>query len=70
MLWITRSTLGTGMRYCVFALGNTLYEKYNTVGKLYDERCEKLGGLRLFDIGLGDDDGSIQVGEQRPEGVC
>lgn len=49
-----------GMQYCVFGLGNTLYEKYNTVGKLYDERCSALGGKRIFDLGLGDDDGSMQ----------
>lgn len=50
----------SGMRYCVFGLGNTLYEKYNTVGKLYDEKCSMLGGKRIFDLGLGDDDGSMQ----------
>lgn len=41
----------------VFALGNKTYEHYNAMGKYVDKRLEELGGKRIFDLGLGDDDG-------------
>lgn len=41
----------------VFALGNKTYEHYNAMGKYVDKRLEELGAKRIFDIGLGDDDG-------------
>lgn len=41
----------------VFALGNKTYEHYNAMGKYVDKRMEELGAKRIFDLGLGDDDG-------------
>lgn len=41
----------------VFALGNKTYEHYNAMGKYVDKRLEELGATRIFDLGLGDDDG-------------
>lgn len=41
----------------VFGLGNTTYEHYNAVAKLTDSCLEKLGGKRVYELGLGDDDG-------------
>jgi NADPH-ferrihemoprotein reductase len=41
----------------VFGLGNKTYEHYNAVGKYVDKRLTELGGLRVCELGLGDDDG-------------
>ena len=45
------------INYAVFGLGNKTYENYNTMGKYFDKRLSQLGGSRLLDLGLGDDDG-------------
>lgn len=41
----------------VFGLGNKTYEHFNAMGKYVDKRLEQLGALRIFELGLGDDDG-------------
>ncbi len=41
----------------VFGLGNKTYEHYNAVGKYVDKRLTELGGVRVCELGLGDDDG-------------
>ena len=41
----------------VFGLGNKTYEHYNAVGKYVDKRLTDLGGVRVCELGLGDDDG-------------
>ncbi len=41
----------------VFGLGNKTYEHYNAVGKNVDKRLAELGGVRVCELGLGDDDG-------------
>lgn len=41
----------------VFGLGNKTYEHYNEMGKFFDTKLEELGGERIFELGLGDDDG-------------
>lgn len=40
----------------VFGLGNKTYEHYNKVAIYVDKRLEELGGTRVFEMGLGDDD--------------
>ena len=40
----------------MFALGNKTYEHYNAMGIFVDKRLEELGGTRVYDLGLGDDD--------------
>ena len=41
--------------FAVFGLGDSSYAKYNAVAKRLDRRMEMLGGARLLEIGLGDD---------------
>lgn len=40
----------------MFGLGNKTYEHYNSMGKYVDTRLEELGGTRVFELGMGDDD--------------
>uniref|UniRef100_A0A8C9QZF9 NADPH--hemoprotein reductase n=1 Tax=Scleropages formosus TaxID=113540 RepID=A0A8C9QZF9_SCLFO len=44
----------------VFALGNKTYEHYNATGKFVDKRLAELGASRIFDLGMGDDDGNLE----------
>ena len=41
----------------VFGLGNKTYEHYNSMGKFWDAKLAELGANRVFELGLGDDDG-------------
>lgn len=43
----------TGMSFSIFGLGDTSYEQYNEMGKVFDESFEKLGGNRLHEMGVG-----------------
>jgi len=49
-----------GTTFAVFGCGNKTYENYNTMGKFFDKRLGQLGGQRLLELGLGDDDGNIE----------
>lgn len=49
-----------GVKFAVFALGNKTYEHYNAMGKYVDKRLEELGAERVFELGMGDDDGNIE----------
>ena len=40
----------------MFGLGNKTYEHYNAMGKYVDTRLHELGGNRICEVGLGDDD--------------
>jgi len=43
----------TGMSFSVFGLGDTSYEQYNEMGKVFDENFEKLGGKRMHEMACG-----------------
>ena len=45
----------SGASYAVFGLGDSGYAKYNVVAKRLDARIAGLGGDRIIDLGLGDD---------------
>jgi NADPH-ferrihemoprotein reductase len=49
-----------GVRFSVFGLGNRQYEHYNRMGKLTDKRLSALGAQRSYDLGEGDDDGTLE----------
>uniref|UniRef100_A0A3P8WTS6 NADPH--cytochrome P450 reductase n=2 Tax=Cynoglossus semilaevis TaxID=244447 RepID=A0A3P8WTS6_CYNSE len=50
----------SGLNYSIFGLGNKTYEHYNAMGKYVDKRLEELGAKRIYDLGMGDDDGNIE----------
>ncbi|XP_078535757.1 NADPH--cytochrome P450 reductase isoform X2 [Lissotriton helveticus] len=50
----------SGLKYAVFGLGNKTYEHFNAMGKYVDKRLEELGGERIFELGMGDDDGNLE----------
>jgi NADPH-ferrihemoprotein reductase len=45
------------LHYCVFGLGSTNYELYNTMGTLVDKKLDKFGGNRVLPLSLGDEVG-------------
>jgi sulfite reductase alpha subunit-like flavoprotein len=49
------ATCISGLYYAVFGLGDSGYVQFNVVAKKLDRRLEQLGGTRLIDKGLGDD---------------
>ena len=49
------SDMLSNTRYAVFGLGDSGYIDYNVVAKKLDKRLEQLGGVRLLEKGLGDD---------------
>jgi NADPH-ferrihemoprotein reductase len=48
------------MNFSVFGLGNTQYEHFNKTGIDIDALLEKLGGRRIYKLGLGDDNCSLE----------
>ncbi|EPS67176.1 hypothetical protein M569_07599, partial [Genlisea aurea] len=44
-----------GVKYAVFGLGDSSYQKYNFVAKKLDKRLSDLGALSIIEKGLGDD---------------
>lgn len=50
----------TGLKFAVFGLGNKTYEHFNAMGKYVDKRLEQLGAQRIFEVGMGDDDGNLE----------
>ncbi|KAI9294002.1 hypothetical protein K502DRAFT_325036 [Neoconidiobolus thromboides FSU 785] len=48
------------LRYSFFGLGNRTYEHFNLVAKNLDASFTKFGGKRFGELGLGDDDGSLE----------
>lgn len=49
-----------GVQYTVFGLGNKTYEHYNAMGKYVDKRMTELGAIKVYDLGLGDDDANME----------
>lgn len=49
-----------GLRYAVFGLGNKTYEHFNSMGIYVDSRLAELEAERVYELGLGDDDGNIE----------
>ena len=50
----------TGMKFSVFGLGNKTYEHFNKMGKFADSKLEELGGVRVHELGIGDDDANLE----------
>jgi len=42
------------MQYAVFALGDSQYQYFCQIGKIFDQTLEKLGGVRLMEMGISD----------------
>ncbi|XP_023675147.2 NADPH--cytochrome P450 reductase isoform X1 [Paramormyrops kingsleyae] len=60
-VWLQETSVSLeGVNFAVFALGNKTYEHYNAMGKFVDRRLAELGGRRIFDLGLGDDDANLE----------
>ena len=49
------------LTYSVFALGNRQWEHFCNVGIVVDQKLSKYGGNKLLDLGMGDDDGSMEA---------
>lgn len=62
---LVASTLSE-MSFAVFGLGDSGYIKFNVVAKKLDRRLEQLGGIRLIEKGLGDE----QVSTRDSSVVC
>ena len=48
------------MNFTIFGLGNTQYEHYNETGRVADRLLEKLGAKRVYVLGEGDDNCSLE----------
>ncbi|KAI8137406.1 NADPH-dependent cytochrome P450 oxidoreductase [Fennellomyces sp. T-0311] len=48
------------LRYFIFGLGNTSYTYYNWVSKTVDKKLTECGATRLGELGLGDDEKSLE----------
>ncbi|KAK3859590.1 hypothetical protein Pcinc_031396 [Petrolisthes cinctipes] len=49
-----------GIQYTVFGLGNKTYEHFNAMGQYVDKRMAELGAVRMFPLGMGDDDANME----------
>lgn len=49
-----------GLKFTVFGLGNKTYEHYNETAKVVDKKLGELGGIRIHELGTGDDDANIE----------
>lgn len=59
--WLNNSAQDLkGLKFTVFGLGNKTYEHYNETAKVVDKKLGELGGIRIHDLGTGDDDANIE----------
>lgn len=59
--WLNNSAQDlNGLKFTVFGLGNKTYEHFNETAKVVDKRLSELGGVRIHDLGTGDDDANIE----------
>ncbi len=56
-----------GASFAVFGLGDSGYAKYNVVAKRLDARLAGLGGARIVDLGLGDDQDRYGYEQVQPQ---
>ncbi|KAG9405984.1 hypothetical protein AC1031_003906 [Aphanomyces cochlioides] len=54
------STEFSQVKFTVFGLGNKQYEQYNAMGRKVNALMEKYGAQRVYPLGEGDDDGSLE----------
>jgi NADPH-ferrihemoprotein reductase len=61
--WLKKSPDGllrNGVKYATFALGNKQYVNFCSFGKFVDKEMARIGGVRICDLGIGDDDADIE----------
>jgi len=60
--WLQASENDTlpGVKYTVMGLGNRQYVNFNSCAKIADKEMERLGAVRIYDRGEGDDDQNIE----------
>jgi len=59
--WLNNSAQDlNGMKFTVFGLGNKTYEHFNETAKVVDKRIGELGGIRIHELGMGDDDANVE----------
>jgi NADPH-ferrihemoprotein reductase len=46
------------MKFAVFGLGDTSYEQFNVMGKMFNEGLEELGAERIYKYGEGNAEGN------------
>eukprot|EP00747_Dinoflagellata_sp_TGD_P184388 gnl/TRDRNA2_/TRDRNA2_39970_c0_seq1.p1 gnl/TRDRNA2_/TRDRNA2_39970_c0~~gnl/TRDRNA2_/TRDRNA2_39970_c0_seq1.p1 ORF type:complete len:687 (-),score=148.90 gnl/TRDRNA2_/TRDRNA2_39970_c0_seq1:84-2144(-) len=49
-----------GVQFCVMGLGNRQYVNFNSCAKIADKQMERLGAVRIYERGEGDDDQNIE----------
>ena len=49
-----------GFRYAIFGCGNSSYEHFNQQARFYDSKLQSLSGVRVGELGLGDENGTIE----------
>ena len=49
-----KEKLFTELNFAIFGLGESNYEKFNEMGKYFDDLFVSLGGKRVFTLGVGD----------------
>jgi NADPH-ferrihemoprotein reductase len=53
-------SLASLLEYCVFGLGNRQYDHFNAMAKFIDHAFERVGGVRILPMGVGDDDNDLE----------